>query len=159
MLTSKQESFCNAILSGMNQSDAYRHAYNAEKMSSNTIKVKASNLVHQDNIRRTITEARNTKKEWALDRIVDEFGTNVELGRELGQLSASNAAITGIGKALGILSDKVDVNIIHTLKPGLTLEELEDRHKRLVALEAGVIEGEVRVLDDSSEGIVSDEGA
>ena len=69
--------------------------------------------------------------------------------REDRQWSASNAAITGIGKALGILSDKLDVNVTHTLKPGLSLEELEDRMGRLKALKAGIIEGEGVLLDDS----------
>ena len=73
----------------------------------------------------------------------------MRLGRSLGQISASSSALATIGKALGILVDKVDVNVTHALKPGLTLEELEDRILRLDALESGVVEGTSVVLDDS----------
>jgi hypothetical protein len=89
------------------------------------------------------------KKSWDLDAIIDEFAINVDGAREDKQWSASNAAITGIGKAIGVLTDKVDVNVTHTLKPGMSLEELEERMSRLNALEARIIEGEVIALDDT----------
>ena len=82
-----------------------------------------------------------------------EYEENVHLGRTPNDkgaytsLSASNGAITGIGKALGILTDKIDVNVTHTLKPGMSLEELEARIQRLDALEAGVVD---------STGVVED---
>lgn len=154
MLTAKQEAFCNAIVDGMNQSDAYRHAYNAENMTPEVIHVKACELMKTGKVsvilsekRAAIASAFVAKRVWDLGTIVDEFETNVYGAREDKQWSASNAAITGIGKALGILADKVDVNVTHTLKPGLSLEELEARMERLDALEAGVIEGEV--VDES----------
>jgi hypothetical protein len=80
------------------------------------------------------------KVAWDLGRLVSEFEVNVELGRTVDQrgmpvaLAASNGALTGIGKALGILTDRVDVSVTHTLKPGLTLEELESRIARLDTL-------------------------
>ena len=43
-LTAQQEKFAQAIASGMNQSDAYRAAYNASKTKPNVIHVKASQL-------------------------------------------------------------------------------------------------------------------
>jgi len=44
-LTAKQESFCQAIASGMNQSDAYRSAYDAGKMKPESINQVASKLM------------------------------------------------------------------------------------------------------------------
>lgn len=59
MLTPKQEQFVkNIVLEGMNYSDAYRSAYNAQKMSDKTITEKASRLKDQDNIRARIEELR-----------------------------------------------------------------------------------------------------
>ena len=43
-LTAQQEKFAQAIASGMNQSDAYRAAYNTSKTKPNVIHVKASQL-------------------------------------------------------------------------------------------------------------------
>lgn len=44
-LTPKQEAFAQAVAGGMNQSDAYRSAYNAGKMKDQVIQNKASLLM------------------------------------------------------------------------------------------------------------------
>ena len=44
-LTAKQEAFCQAIADGKNQSDAYRHAYNAGKMKPETVQNSAYKLL------------------------------------------------------------------------------------------------------------------
>ena len=61
--------------------------------------------------------------------------------------SAANAIVTTGAKVAGILTDRVDLNVTHTIKPGLSLEELEARIQRLDALEAGVVD---------STGVVED---
>jgi phage terminase small subunit len=43
-LTTKQEAFAQAIASGMNQSDAYRAAYDASGMKASSVTEKASEL-------------------------------------------------------------------------------------------------------------------
>jgi hypothetical protein len=57
-LTSKQEAFCQAICDGMNQSDAYRHAYDAGKMKPETIQVKASELMVNGIVKVRVKELR-----------------------------------------------------------------------------------------------------
>jgi phage terminase small subunit len=44
-LTAKQEAFAQAIASGMNQSDAYRAAYDASNTKPEVVSVKASQLM------------------------------------------------------------------------------------------------------------------
>ncbi len=44
-LTAKQEAFAQAIASGMNQSDAYRAAYDASKTKPESVNVNASKLM------------------------------------------------------------------------------------------------------------------
>jgi phage terminase small subunit len=59
MLTPKQEQFVKSIVyDGMNYSDAYRSAYNTEKMTDKTINEKASILKDNDKIRARIAELR-----------------------------------------------------------------------------------------------------
>ena len=59
MLTDKQEKFCQAVaLEGMSLSDAYRSAYDAERMKDKTINEKACVLAKQDNITARIEELR-----------------------------------------------------------------------------------------------------
>lgn len=59
MLTDKQENFARAIaLEGMNQSDAYRSAYNTENMSESTIWNEAYLLASHREVSKRINELR-----------------------------------------------------------------------------------------------------
>ena len=59
MLTEKQEKFVQSIvLEGMNYSDAYRSAYNTDRMSDKTVNEKASLLAGEDKIRARMDELR-----------------------------------------------------------------------------------------------------
>lgn len=75
-LTQKQEAFCIAYIECGNASDAYRSAYNAEKMKPETIHVKASELMANGKIAvrlkqlnsKAVTDAVMTRQE-ALERL------------------------------------------------------------------------------------------
>ena len=59
MLTPKQEKFAQSIaLDEMNQTDAYRSAYDTSKMSDKTVWEKASKLAADTKVRARITELR-----------------------------------------------------------------------------------------------------
>lgn len=59
MLTAKQEKFVQGVvLEGMTYSDAYRAAYNTERMTDKTINEKASLLAGDDKIRARMAELR-----------------------------------------------------------------------------------------------------
>ena len=59
MLTAKQEKFVQSVvLEEMNYSDAYRSAYNTDKMSDKTVNEKACLLAGEDKIRARMTELR-----------------------------------------------------------------------------------------------------
>ena len=67
-LTAKQEAFCQAIADGMTQADAYRAAYNAEKMSDKVIWVKASELMANGDVSVRVAElkkALSDKQLWS----------------------------------------------------------------------------------------------
>ena len=155
-LTNNQESYAQARADGLNRSAAYRATYSTVNMKSTTIWDNAHNLDKHPKVAARILELKQAvldesieSRAWDLDRLVQELATNVKLGRSLGQISASSGALATIGKALGLLVDKVDIDVTHTIKPGFTLEELEDRILRLDALESGVVEGKSVVMSDS----------
>lgn len=54
-LTAKQENFCQAIASGMNQSDAYRSAYDAGNMKPETVQSKACLLMAEGKVKNRVT--------------------------------------------------------------------------------------------------------
>jgi len=55
-LTPKLELFCEEIVRGQSQSDAYRRAYCAKKMKQTTIHEKASRIMAQDKVRTRVAE-------------------------------------------------------------------------------------------------------
>lgn len=57
-LTPKQEKFCQSIVAGMNQSDAYRAAYNCESMGDHTINNNAYVLMQDNAIAMRIEQLR-----------------------------------------------------------------------------------------------------
>ena len=59
MLTPKQEQFCQNIVKGMNQSDAYRDAYPGTRMSDKSIWEKSSTLANTVKVKERIKELRD----------------------------------------------------------------------------------------------------
>lgn len=140
-LTQKQEAFAQAVVGGMNQSDAYRHAYDAGRMLPATIWVKASVVAGDDKVAARIQELRQAtqaavaaNRVWNTERLIEEAETNLNLGRTLGQLAPANGALRLIGEATGLLRDQApDTGIQIT--------------KVTVILAAGVQVPESRILD------------
>ena len=65
-LTGKQLAYVRAILKGMNQSDAYRVAYSAEKMSSQAIWTEAGRLFRHPEVSRRIMAGRAAQERQAV---------------------------------------------------------------------------------------------
>ena len=66
MITAKQEAFCQALLAGRSQSDAYRDAYNTKSGSTaGAIPVSASRLMADPKITIRIAELRKADAEAA----------------------------------------------------------------------------------------------
>lgn len=96
-LTPKQERFCQEIVKGRSQADAYRAAFNAKKMLDDTIYSRASELRADRKIAGRIQEiqgpviakVRVTREEWLekmqaffysdVRKMFDQFGNPIEL--------------------------------------------------------------------------------
>ena len=64
-LTAKEKEYCRLRMEGLNQTQAYKGAYNAENMKYETIRSKASLLEKKGNIRATL-EAMDKQKDDAV---------------------------------------------------------------------------------------------
>jgi len=162
MPTGKQRAFAQAIVDGLNQSDAYRLAYDAENMSPVAITVEASRLMDiptvallVDELRQTLVAAAVGVAAWNLDKQVNESATNLEGAREDRQWAAANGALTNIGKLTGTLIDRHEVSghVTHGLDEA-TDQMLRELIERKVALEASTVDGEARLVDEEESGIV-----
>ncbi|BAF69578.1 terminase small subunit [Nitratiruptor sp. SB155-2] len=65
-LTQKQEKFCLEYVKTGNASEAYRKAYNANKMKDETIWSKASILLEKDKVRARVEELRKKAEDEAI---------------------------------------------------------------------------------------------
>lgn len=104
-LTAKQEAFAQAVADGLNQSDAYRKAYDASKMSEQVIHNKASLLIKGEvGVRvESLKQAIADKQLWTredsvrtLKSVIDDAergGDKVSAVKELNAMHGYNAAI------------------------------------------------------------------
>lgn len=104
-LTIKQEKFCQKYLECGNASEAYRFAYDAEKMSSNTVKECASRLLNNRNVSATVDALRSKsekKFEISKDRLLRE-AVSIALSPISDKISARDkiSAIATVNKMQG----------------------------------------------------------
>lgn len=113
-LTPKQENFCLAYLETGNASEAYRRAYDAEKMTPATINVKASNLLSNDKIGVRLAELRApiiAKAQLTVEDLLRELEEARKLALETEAPAPAVSATMGKAKLLGLDKQIVDHNI------------------------------------------------
>lgn len=119
-LTPKQEAFCQAFIETGNASEAYRNAYNAEKMKAGTIHVTAFRLLESPKIALRVDElkaAHAKRHEMTVDDIAAMLHEDRKFARELETPAAAISATMGLAKLYGHLREKVE----HTGKDGKDL--------------------------------------
>ena len=136
-MSSKKESFCRYVASGLNPTEAYREAYNVTSDRKSTATEAASRLMSDSNVtamiesmKLDISDKLASEIVWDRSKIIEELSINVSLGRETKQLAASNQAIKLIGSAVGNVFEpetqqlNSTVSVIHSLSDSV-LEQLE----------------------------------
>lgn len=139
-LTPQQEKFCQCIVSGMNQSDAYRKSYKVQKTTAaKTVIDNACKLMARTDITQRVAELRvpiiakvQLTREWVLDQLIE----NVQMGKALDpiidkdggvtgdvkqNLPAANKALELLGKEIGMF---VDRKVVDLTTHEATLDEL-----------------------------------
>jgi len=109
-LTPKQEAFAQAIVSGMNQTDAYRSAY---KVRPNTkpesVNVAASKLMADANVTQRVEELREPvakKAQITLESHLEDLQRLRNMAVKANQMSAAISAEVARGKAAGVHIEK-----------------------------------------------------
>jgi hypothetical protein len=90
-LTAKQEAFAQALADGMTQADAYRTAYNAEKMADGAIYTEASLLLNNPNITKRVAELKQAlanKQLWTREMSVKALVNAYKEGNPAVKVSA-----------------------------------------------------------------------
>lgn len=113
-LTPKQEAFCLAYVESGNASEAYRHAYDAEKMATESIWVEACKLAAHPKVALRIEELRAAHRERhqvTVDDIVKQLDEDRKFARDQMTPAAAISATMGKAKLLGFLTDKSEVAV------------------------------------------------
>lgn len=111
-LTSKQEKFCQGIVSGLNQSDAYRAAYSCDGMGDPTINNNAYVLMQNNDIAMRIEQLRLPIAERVgrtLEQHIERLMKLGEHGESLDKVESAIKAEELIGKVLGFYVNKTEL--------------------------------------------------
>lgn len=95
-LTAKQEQFCQGIANGLNQSEAYRAAYRAEKMKAEAIHVNASKMMADTKVALRVDALRAALADKALWTREDSVRALKQIADGLGGETRPNEAVAAI---------------------------------------------------------------
>ena len=121
-LTPKQHVFCDGILSGLNQSDAYREAYDVDGMMPATIHNEAFKLMANPEIATSIEASRQHRRGWTLARILEEADRNLKGAQEDRQWAPANGALAFIGKATSLIQEKITPETVSITRVTVVLD-------------------------------------
>ena len=111
-LTPKQEAFAQAIVTGINQSDAYRAAYKVRPgTKAESINVAASQLMADAKVTQRVAELREPvakKAQITLESHLDDLMRLRNMAVKEKQYSAAISAEVSRGKAAGIYIEKME---------------------------------------------------
>ncbi len=108
-LTQKQENFCLAYIETGNASEAYRRAYDTEKMKPETVNNKAHALLKKGEIRARLEELRRPVTESAQVTLAQHLSKLEELrdrAAEEGKYGPAIQAEIARGKAAGLYVER-----------------------------------------------------
>ena len=113
ILTPKQEKFAQGVASGMSQADAYRHAYNAEKMKPETIQKRASELMCKGEISGRVRDLQEEGAKIAVYTLAEHLSRLDKLSRGAeaeGKFAEAVRAEELRGKAAGLYTERQQID-------------------------------------------------
>ena len=125
-ITAKQEVFCQAIIAGSSQSDAYRSAYSTANMQSKTVNEEACAIMKSPTIANRIAELRAPavkKAGMTLESHLEDLQRLRNMAVKDKQYAAAITAETSRGRAAGFYVDKKEIRT--GLIDGLDFEQLK----------------------------------
>ena len=117
-LTPKQEAFAQAIVTGINQSDAYRAAYKVRPgTKAESVNVAASKLMADAKVTQRVAELREPiakKAQMTLESHLEDLQRLRNMAVKAEQFGAAITAEVARGKAAGIVVEKGQINLTNS---------------------------------------------
>lgn len=138
-LTAKMEQFAQAIVSGANQTNAYRAAYSASGMTAQTVWVKAAKLAGQDKVRiriATLQADLADKRLWTRARSVEALIEAFDTASAKGNPAGMTGAIKELNAMHGYdAPKKLDLNVAaaaRTITPDMTPQQAAEAYAAML---------------------------
>ena len=137
-LTSKQEKFCQAIVRGLNQSEAYREAYDAENMAPETVNQRAYEMMGRGDITARVRELREPvldEVQYDLRAAMGEANLALRMAQAQENPSVMVAATALRAKLSGLLVEKAaaPLSVLETASTDVLLAMLAEYERRIAA--------------------------
>ena len=138
MLTDKQEKFATLIVSGLNQSDAYRQSYNAKNYSDKVLWIRASELAANSKVKVRINELKDKvaskvlwSREQSLIRLAEIADRTAHVDKSTGEVTPGAKDSDRIN-AIKSLNEMLGFNApVKTENKNITIPNLGDFYKGL----------------------------
>ena len=125
-LTPKQEKFCQNIVKGMSQADAYRDAYNTENMKEESIWTCSCRLMNDVKVMsrvKELTEATVKDIKYEIEDCFRETDEILQLAKMTDNLQIMLKAVEQKGKLKGLFKDKdTNVNVNVSVMPDVKID-------------------------------------
>ena len=149
-LTAKQEKFARLVASGLNQSDAYRQAYDAKRMKAETIHEKASRIANSDKVRARLAELRQpavNAAQLTLQGHLTELARLKKVAEAAGNVSVATRAEELRGRVSGYYIDRKEIRTGPL--SNLTDDQLE---QFIAAVDSGLPAGSLEAFGKAGAG-------
>lgn len=125
-LTPKQEKFCQNIVKGMSQADAYRDAYNTENMKDETVWSASCRLMNDCKVTarvKELTEITVKDIKYEIEDCFRETDEILQLAKMTDNLQIMLKAVEQKGKLKGLFKDKdTNVNVNVSVMPDVKID-------------------------------------
>jgi hypothetical protein len=122
-ITPKREKFISNILAGMNQTDAYKDAYDVSSdCLPATVYTAAYDLMNNPEIKGSIEAARDSQRGWTLARVVQEGERNLAGSQADHQWASANGALAFLGKVTGTVTEKPTLETVSITRVTIVLD-------------------------------------
>ncbi len=137
-LTPKQEKFCQAVVRGSNQSDAFREAYDAKNMLPTTINERACRLMQESKISARVEALREPvlkEVQYDLKAAMGEANLALRMAQAQENPSVMVAATALRAKLSGLLVEKAaaPLSVLETASTDVLLAMLAEYERRIAA--------------------------
>ena len=147
-LSARQERFAQLVSQGMSYTASYIESYQPNQQADTVINQKASNLAKKDKVQTRIKELmqeNSISSSWDRRRLLEATQRVHDKSIEKNQMATALKSLELIARICGLLIDKSEVKVEHTLYSSLSMEQLQRIANQ--ADSVGILDRQAPIID------------